>query len=172
MRDAGRERWRQALHLALAGLVLWLVASSPWLELYRRLTPQAGWVAHAHVWLGLATFALSLLYLASCLRGGRWRLYFPWAGGDLAALRADLAALARGRLPSAEGGGLLALVEGLLLLAVVATGLTGVLWLATAGTNEALAWRQWHIGAARATVALLAAHLAGVVAHWLQLARG
>ncbi len=170
--QAGSERWRRTLHLALAGLVLWLVASSPWLELYRRLAPEAGWIAHAHVWLGLAALALSLLYLASCLRGGRWRLYFSWAGGDLAALRADLAALARGRLPGAEGGGLLALIEGLLLLAVVLAGLTGVLWLATAGTNEALAWRQWHIGAARAATALLALHLAGVFAHWLQLVRG
>lgn len=169
--EAGRERLGRALHLALAALVLWLVASSPWLELYRRV-PEAGFVARAHVGLGLAAFAICLLYLALCVRGGRWRLYFPWAAGDLAALRSDLAGLARGRLPSAEGGGLLALIEGLLLVAVVAAGLTGALWLATAGTNEALVWRQWHIGAARVAAALLFAHLAGVVLHVVQLVRG
>lgn len=171
MTGAG-ERAASALHLALAALVVWLVASSPWVELYRRLPPQAGWITHAHVWLGVAALALVPVYGALCLRCGRWRSLLPWAGGWISAVGRDLAGLARGRLPSSEGGGLLPLVQGLLLLAVAAAGITGALWIASAGTAEALDWRQWHIVAARAAALLLLLHLAGALINLLEFIRG
>jgi hypothetical protein len=170
--DALLERLANPLHVALAVVVGWLVFSSPWVELYKQLPADAGWITRLHVWLGWAALLLGLLYLAVCARGGRWRLYFPWAGGQMDAVRRDVAGIFRGELPSVEGGGLFALIEGLLLLALVAAGLTGALWFMTEGTSAAVGWREWHIVAARAAVALLALHVVSVSLHLLDFVRG
>ena len=114
------ERLSGPLHLTLALLALWLLASSPWLGMYRRLPSHAGFVNLAHVALGLAALLLVLIYLVGCSQGGRWQLYFPWLAGRLGAVGRDLGGLAHGRLPAVEGGGLFALIEGLLLLALLA----------------------------------------------------
>ena len=50
------------------------------------------------------------------MRGGRWKLYFPVAAGNGAAVGRDLAGLLRGKVPAAEGGGLFGAIEGLLLV--------------------------------------------------------
>jgi hypothetical protein len=84
----------------------------------------------------------------------------------------DLAGLVRGQMPSVEGGGLFALIEGLLLVALLAAGITGALWLVTAGTSEAVGWRDWHIGAARTAAALLLLHFVTVSLHLLDFIRG
>ena len=170
--DDLHERLANPVHVVVAIVATWLVLSSPWVELYKHLPPDAGWITRLHVWLGLATLLLAVGYLGLCARGGRWRTYFPWAGGQMDAVRRDLAGLVRGRMPSVEGGGLFALIEGLLLLALVAAGVTGVMWLVAAGTSDAVAWRSWHLGAARATAGLLLAHVIGVMLHWLEFVRG
>lgn len=165
------ERIANPLHVAVAIVTAWLVFSSPWVELYKHLPADAGWVSRAHVWLGLAALALGLVYVAVCARGGRWRLYFPWAAGQLGAVGRDIAGMFRGQMPSVEGGGLFALVEGLLLLAVLAAGLTGALWLVTEGTSDAVGWRAWHIGAARTAAALMLLHFVSVSLHLLEFVR-
>ncbi|MDZ7651588.1 MAG: cytochrome b/b6 domain-containing protein [Burkholderiaceae bacterium] len=170
--DSLLERIANPLHVALAIVAGWLVFSSPWVELYKQLPADAGWITHLHVWLGWAALLLGLLYLVVCARGGRWRLYFPWAGGQMDAVRRDVAGIFRGEVPSVEGGGLFALIEGLLLLALVGAGLTGALWFMTEGTSAAVGWREWHLVAARAAIALLVLHVVSVSLHLLDFVRG
>jgi hypothetical protein len=169
--DELAERIANPLHGAVAIVTLWLVGSSPWVELYKQVPADAGWITRAHVWLGFAALAMAVLYVAVCARGGRWRMYFPWAGGQMGMVGRDVAGIFRGQLPSVEGGGLLALIEGLLLLALVAAGLTGALWFFTEGTSDAVGWRVWHIGAARTAAALMLLHVIGVSLHLLDFVR-
>jgi len=165
------DRLNGPLHLAVALGALWLFASSPWIGMYDRLPEPPGWINLAHVAVGLAALVSAAVYAAGCVQGGRWRELFPWAGGDLAAVGRDLAGLARGRLPAVEGGGLFPLIEGLLLVALLATALTGAAWLLLPGTEAAAALREQHVFAARACGGLLALHVVGVALHLLDLFR-
>jgi hypothetical protein len=158
-------------HLLLALLVVWLVATSPWVHMLRQVPRNAGWLDYAHVGLGALAALLALTYFVACCRGGGWRLYFPWLSGRMGPTVRELRGLFRGELPSAEGGGLFALIEGLLLLATLATGLTGVAWLVLAGTPEAVAWRGYHILAAQGMIALLVLHVLTVSLHLLDFIR-
>lgn len=165
------ERLNGALHLGVAISATWLVLGSWGIAMYDRLPEDAGWSDLAHVGVGFLGLFLGLAYLVGCLGGERRRETFPWLGGDLAAVGRDLAGIFRGRVPTVEGGGLLPLIEGLLLLAFVVTGLTGALWFATQGSELAAMLREQHIVAARAFVVLLVLHLAGVALHLLDFIR-
>jgi hypothetical protein len=105
------------------------------------------------------------------MREERWRLYFPYAPAQIGNVGRDLAGLLRGRIPAAEGGGLFGLIEGLLLVTLIATAATGIGWLITQGSVEALAWRSHHVLAARAFVGLLVLHVLTVATHLLDLLR-
>ena len=61
----------------------------------------------------------------------------------------DLGGLLRGQVPAAESGGLFGFIEGLLLAALALTALSGAAWFVTQGSSDALAWREFHIYAAR-----------------------
>lgn len=158
-------------HLVLALLSAWLILTSPWVTMLRRMRRDAGLLDYAHVGLGLLALILSITYLFDCVRAGRWRLYFPWAGGPLRAVATDLGGLLRGRLPAAEGGGLFGLIEGLTLASLVVTALTGAAWLWTQGTADALAWREHHILAARVLIGAVLAHVLTVSLHLLDFIR-
>ncbi len=159
-----------ALHPVLAVLALWLLASSPWLRMYGHL-PATGFANHAHVAVGLAVALLTPWYLARCSLGERRRLCFPWLTGHMGAVARDVAGLARGRLPAAEGGGLLAMLSGLLLLALLATGLTGAGWLVVQGSDAARAWCDVHVACARVFAGLLLLHVLAVSLHLLDFVR-
>lgn len=165
------DRLANPLHLLIALAAVWLLASSAWLGMYHALPAAPGPINIAHVVLGLALVPLAIVYFAACTVGGRWRVYFPWAAGQWDGLRDDLGALARGRRPGSEGGGLFATIEGVLLLALLATALTGALWFIERGSDAAVAWRGHHIVVARAFGALLLAHLVAVSLHLLDLVR-
>jgi hypothetical protein len=165
------ERLSGALHLTLAVGCLWLLASSPWLRMVRHLPASPGFVNLAHVVVGLTVALLVPVYLLHCSLGQRLQLCFPWLTGHMGAVKSDLAGLARGRWPAAEGGGLLAMVEGLLLLALLATGLSGAGWLLVQGSQAALAWYDVHVVCARVFAGLLLAHLLGVSLHLLDFVR-
>ena len=81
------------------------------------------------------------------------------------------AGLLRGRLPAAESGGLFGLIEGLLLVVLAITGITGAAWLATQGSNDALAWREYHLYAARGFIVLLVLHVVTVSLHLIDFVR-
>jgi hypothetical protein len=158
-------------HLFVALLSAWLILTSPWISMLRRMPAGAAWLDYAHVGLGLLALPISITYAVTCCRGGGWRLYFPLLAGQMGAVVRDLGGLARGRIPSAEGGGLFALIEGLLLLALLVTAATGAAWFALQGTTEALAWRQWHLYAARGLAGLVLLHVVTVSLHLVDLAR-
>jgi hypothetical protein len=165
------DRLARPLHSLIALAATWLLASSPWLGMIDALPQAPGAIDLAHVVLGLALVPLAALYLAACTAGGRWRLYFPWLAGQFVALRADVAGLVRGQRPGSEGGGLFAIVEGLLLVALLAAVATGTAWLVQSDVDAALAWRAHHIVAARAVAALLVVHIAAVALHLVDLVR-
>lgn len=155
------------LHAMVAALSLWLILTSPWITLLRRIPSGAGWLDYAHVVLGFVAALLAIAYTWSCLRDGRWRLYFPWVAPQIRTVGSDLAGLLRGRVPAAEGGGLFGLIEGLLLLALLATAATGAAWFMAQGTDAAVSWRGQHILAARGLIGLLVLHVVTVSLHLL-----
>jgi len=167
-------RWEtitNRLHVAVAVLLAWLILTSPWLSMLRRVPSRAGFLDYAHVVLGLATLPLAVVYALACIRGQRWRLYFPWASGDLGAVGRDLLGLLHGNIPAAEGGGLFAVIEGLGLLLLVVTAATGAAWFASQGSDLALAWRGYHLLAARVLIGLVVVHLVAVSLHLLEFVR-
>ena len=158
-------------HLLLAVLSAWLIITSPWVHLLRRIPRSAGLLDYAHVVFGLLTLVSAVGFTAYCVRGSGWRLYFPWLSGDLRQVGRELRGLARGEVPTAEGGGIFALIEGLLLLAVLMSGFTGVAWLLSQGSAEALDWRHYHILAARGMIIFFALHVLTVSLHLLDFIR-
>ena len=157
-------------HAAVAAVVAWLVLTSPWVAMLRRVPAGAGFLDYAHVVLGFAGLLLAVTYPLSCVRAGGWRIYFPWVAGPLGPVGRDLAGLFRGRIPSAEGGGLYSLIEGLLLIAFAVAALTGAAWFLANGSDAALDWRACHIVAARCLVGLAVLHILAVASHLLDFA--
>ena len=137
----------------------------------RGVPRNAGLLDYGHVAVGLVALVLAVTFTISSARHGGWRMYFPWLAGSLAAVVRDLRGLRRGAVPTTEGGGLFALLEGLLLLATLAAGVTGAAWLLLQGSTEAGALRHYHILAARVMIALLVLHIFAVSLHLLDLIR-
>jgi len=165
--DSGTDRQ----HFAVALLALWLIATSPWIAMLRRVPPGAGWLDYAHVAIGFVSLLLCLTYTWSCVRQGRWRLYFPWTGASFGAVARDVAGLLRGRMPAAEGGGLFGFIEGLLLVALGVSATTGAAWFFVQGSDAALEWRGYHVVAVRGLVGLLVLHVVTVSLHLLDFVR-
>lgn len=165
------DRLNGPLHLSVALAAAWLILSSPWIGMYQRMPEEPGWINLAHVVVGFAALAIGVLYAAAVAQGGRWREYFPWLGGDLGAVGRDITGIFRGRLPAVEGGGLLPMIEGLLLLVLLAAGMTGAAWYFVQGSETAVVLREAHILAARACAALVLLHFIGVALHLLDFVR-
>jgi cytochrome b561 len=165
-----RETLQSRLHLAAVLPCAWLIATSPWVSMLRRVPAGAGLVDWAHVVLGFVALIVGAAYLYACTRGGGWRLYFPWLAGDISAAARDLSGLVRRRWPSAEGGGLFAVIEGLLLLTLVVVGFTGAAWFVLQSSEHAIACRNVHIVGARVLVGFIVAHVLAVATHLFALA--
>ena len=157
------------LHLAVVLACGWLVGTSPWVSMLRRIPDGAGFFDYAHVAVGFCGLALAVAYTWACARDGGWRTYFPWAAGWSNAVVGDVTGLLRGRIPTVESGGLFAMIEGLLLIALLAVAVTGVAWFALQGAADAVAWRGHHVIAARALIGLIVAHVLAVATHLLDL---
>jgi cytochrome b561 len=158
------------LHLAVVLLCAWLFVTSPWVAMLRRIPAGAGWLDWAHVITGLVALAIAVLYLWVCTRDGGRRSYMPWLAGQWRPVARDLGGVLRGRLPSAEPGGLFAVIEGLLLVALLVVALTGAAWFVLQGSAEAVACRAVHIVAARVLLGLIVAHVLAVASHVIELA--
>lgn len=168
---AGARRILDRLHLWLAVFVVWLLATSPWVSMLRRIPAQPGFFDHAHIGFGISATVITVIYFVGCCRHGGWRLYFPWLAGEGGAMFRDLSGIVRGRIPAAEGGGLFGAIEGLCLVALLAVGLTGVGWLWTAGTADALEWRGHHAAASRVLIGLVVLHAVSVSLHVVDFLR-
>ena len=159
------------LHLAVALTALWLIGTSPWIGMLRRVPAGASWIDGAHVTVGWAGLVLGFLYAAACLRGGGWRRLLPWNPDGIAGVGRDVASLARGQVPSAEGVGLFSAIEGLLLLALLVAAIAGAGWHLAQGGDSALAWRGVHVISARVLVGMLVLHVVAVASHLIDFAR-
>lgn len=165
------DRLTNPLHVVIALACTWLVVSSPWLGMYHQLPEAPGFINGTHVVLGLALLPLGFVYAAACTLGGRWRLYFPWLGGQAAAVGHDLAGILRGQRPGSEGGGLFATIEGLLLFAFLGAAVSGAGWFLAQGGDTAVLWRSLHSIAARCFAVLMLLHVVAVSLHLLDLVR-
>jgi len=163
------EALRNRLHAAVVVLCAWLLFTSPWVSMLRRIPSGAGFFDYAHVAAGFAGLLLAAIYTWVCTSAGGWRTYFPWSAGRSQAVVDDVAGLFRGRIPTAESGGLFAAIEGLLLVALLAVAITGAAWFALQGSAEAVAWRGHHVIAARVLIGLIVAHVLAVASHLLDL---
>lgn len=165
------ERTARAQHWLAAALSIWLIATSPWISM-RRVVPQSPtfW-DYAHIGLGIALAVIAVTYFFTNVLGGGWRRHFPWLAGNLSEVGSDLRAIARLKVPSAGGAGLFSLIQGLLLVFLLATAATGTGWLLADGARGALAWREWHLLAANVFAWLLAAHVAASALHLLDFLR-
>jgi hypothetical protein len=136
------------LHAALAILAVWLIATSPWVSMLRRIPSGAGFFDYAHVALGWVALVLGLVYAVALLGGGQWRQFVP-----------------------GKAAGITGVIEGLSLVAIVAAGATGAMWFLRQGSADAMAWRGWHIFAARILIGAGIAHLLAVASHLLDFVR-
>ncbi len=144
MQEAATNR----LHTALAVLALWLVATSPWVSMLRRVPASAGFFDYAHVALGGVALVAGVVYAVALLGRGRWRQYVP-----------------------GQAAGLTGVIEGLLLVALVVAGATGAMWFLRQGSADAMTWRAWHIYSARALIGVGVAHVLAVASHLLDFVR-
>lgn len=158
------------LHLLVSVLTLLLLVTSPWLFMARKLMPANIWNL-SHVYLGLVLAFLSLCYLFTNLINSKWRQYFPWLNFNFSPLFNDIKQLCKGHLPLTGGAGLFSVIEGLLILVLVLTGLTGFFWFIHQGTMDALIWRSLHVDFAHVLMVMLVMHFLGVASHLLELMR-
>lgn len=149
-------------------LSVWLIVTSPWITLRRGIPESAGFLDWSHIVLGLVMVPLALAYIATNTLGGRWRDYFPWLAGNLAEVQRDLTGIFRGKLPSPGGAGLFSLIEGVALLFLLATAVTGLGWFLLEGSRAAMAWRDWHIVTADILVGVLIVHAIAASLHLLE----
>ena len=163
--------WSHMQHGLLILLLAWLIFTSPWVHLYNRIPPSPSFWVWAHLVLGLLALVLTLGFLLVIVLQGRLKQYFPWLLGRLGPLWSDLRGLVRLQVPSNEGPGLFSIIKGLLLLALLVTGVTGAMWLWTAGSQDAVAWRGWHIVSARVLVGMLVAHILATLLHLVDFMR-
>ncbi len=162
------DRLADSQHLVVLLLSLWLVLTSPWITMRKGIPESAGFLDWAHVVLGLVLVPLSVTYFATNVLGGRWREYFPWLAGDFSGLKKDLGGIPKGRLPQPGGAGLFSLIEGLVLVLLVATALTGLGWFLLEGSRAAMPWRDWHIVTADILVAGMILHAVAASLHLLE----
>jgi len=171
MKGGRLHRWVHVQHGLLILLIGWLYVTSPWVHLYNRIPPSPSFWVWSHLILGMIALVLTVTFTVTCLAQGRLRQYFPWAFGRFRLLFSDLAGLVRLRIPSNEAGGLFDVIKGLLLLALLATAITGGLWWWTEGSRAAIAWRGWHLDAARYLMILLILHILATIAHLIDFMR-
>ncbi|QSX34390.1 cytochrome b/b6 domain-containing protein [Shewanella avicenniae] len=161
----------QSLHLLLMLLCAFLLIGSSNLMLLRSIPPTAGFWDLSHVWLGLLAAVLGVLFLGKLCVHGRWRLYFPWLVLQWRPIVADIKGLCKGKIPSAGGAGLFSLIEGITVLSLVTTGITGAMWFVTQGSADAASWRLWHHSAAHWFIGLMIVHVVCALSHLIDMIR-
>ena len=79
MNEAQREAIGNRLHIAVTLLALWLVTTSPWVSMLRRVPASAGFFDYAHMVLGVvALVRRHFLWPSSSCAAGAGDSTFPW----------------------------------------------------------------------------------------------
>ena len=77
----------------------------------------------------------------------------------------------KGKFPIAGGKGLFSAIEGIGMLLLVATGLSGLIWFLFQGTATAIEWRGYHQLFAQAFIGFLVVHLLLAISHIIDFIR-
>ncbi|WOT05815.1 cytochrome b/b6 domain-containing protein [Shewanella youngdeokensis] len=165
------DRYIAQQHIVVIFTVAYLIMTSGFVLIGRSLRANATFWDLSHVYLGLLTALLAVVFLITTCLKGKWRQYFPWLIADFSQLSKDIKGLAKGKLPVAGGRGLFSIVEGLGLLVFVAVGVTGCLWYLTQGTADALQWRGYHIDCAKVFIGFIGVHVVFACSHVLDFIR-
>ncbi|TKB57381.1 cytochrome b/b6 domain-containing protein [Ferrimonas aestuarii] len=159
----------ERLHLLVAALTIWLVATGDKLTLANRISSRAGFWEYQHLILGTLTAVLCLMFVYRCCQQGQWRLYAsPWLQG-LKPVWRDLVGLSKRQLPAAGTPGLLTFIESLGLVLMLMVSVTGLLWWLTMGSSMAMELRAVHIHCASLLVYFLILHAVASVSHLLEI---
>ncbi|GIU28326.1 cytochrome b/b6 domain-containing protein [Shewanella sp. MBTL60-007] len=158
-------------HVLIIITSAYLILTSGWILIGRRLRPNASFWDQSHVYLGLIAAFLSITFLITTCLKGKWRQYFPWLVGDFSQLKADILGFFKGKIPIAGGRGLFSVVEGVGMLLFLAVGVSGIAWFATQGSSDALMWRGYHIHLAQAFIGFIVVHVIFACLHLLDFFR-
>ncbi|GGQ26950.1 cytochrome b/b6 domain-containing protein [Shewanella litoralis] len=158
------QRIETMLHPAVLLLSLLLVFTSSWVLIGRQLTSRASFWDLLHVYGGLLTGILALLFAVKVCVGGQWRQFFPWLTLDVKPLMSDISGLMRGQLPHSGGKGLISVIEGLGVILLLLVALTGAAWYA-ADPSNALTWRYYHIVFAHGFIGFIVLHCVLALLH-------
>ncbi len=93
----------------------------------------------AHILPGMLLAFLAMIFVASELYQHGLQYFFPYLRGDLTQLKKDVQTLAARKLPEVVPGGLPAIVQGLGLIVLGSTLLSGLTWFILAETGSGLA---------------------------------
>lgn len=159
------------LHVWLVLCCTFLVCTSPWIFIGKNLRNNASIWDYLHVYLGLFTALLAGLFLMRNTLQGKWHQYFAWLIGDWAQLKQDIKGLFNGKLPVAGGKGLFSAIEGIGMLILLGTGVTGALWFMYQGTPSALDWRSYHLACVDVFVGFLVVHVVLAATHIIEFIR-
>ncbi|QIR13714.1 cytochrome b/b6 domain-containing protein [Shewanella aestuarii] len=157
----GLKQVGQAISSFLHALVLLfcvtLVCTSPWIVIGRQLRTNASFWDQFHVYGGLFTALLAMLFTLKVCAKGQWRLFFPWLIFDFSQLISDIKGLAKGRLPVSGGKGLISIIEGLGVILLLLVCVTGLVWFLVA-PSDAITWRDYHKVFAQGFIGFLVLH--------------
>lgn len=151
------QRVEAMLHPAVLLLSLLLVCTSSWVLIGRQLTSRASFWDLLHVYGGLLTGILALMFAVKVCIGGQWRQFFPWLTLDVKPLFTDIRGLLRGQLPHSGGKGLISVIEGLGVILLLLVAVTGAAWY-IADPSNALTWRNYHIIFAHGFIGFIVVH--------------
>ncbi|QDE32317.1 MULTISPECIES: cytochrome b/b6 domain-containing protein [Shewanella] len=152
------------LHQLVILMSLLLICTSPWIFIGRQLSPRAGFWDVFHVYGGLFTGVLALLFTFHICSAGQWRQFFPWLTLDVKPLLNDLRGLTRGKLPHSGSNGLISVIEGLGVIVLLLVALSGAIWY-VADPSNALMWRSYHILFAQVFIGFIVIHFILAIVH-------
>lgn len=165
------KRLGELQHLMLLLLTSYLIITSGWIMIGRSLRDSASFWDISHVYLGLVTSVLATSFFIRNVIKGKWRQYFSWIIFDITQIKQDLIGLTRKRIPVAGGKGLFSLIEGLGLLLLLGTAITGVIWFVVQGDASALTWRSHHQLFAKGFIGFILIHVIFACLHLLDFIR-
>ncbi|MCL1114361.1 cytochrome b/b6 domain-containing protein [Shewanella basaltis] len=151
------QRIEVMLHPLVMLMCLLLICTSPWILIGRQLGSRASFWDFFHVYGGLFTALLAVMFTYKVCSAGQWRQFFPWLTLEFKPLLADIRGLLRGQLPHSGGKGLISVIEGIGVILLLLVVITGGVWYAVE-PHAALVWRGYHILFAQGFIGFIVLH--------------